>query len=365
MRITQAGTRWSLGRLGGLAGLGVGVVVPCATLPTLPRFAPWPVAAGLVIWTAGKYLVCPVRWFVLSASGRPLRWHLAVQAQSELLGLVTPGHLGGDVWRVRRLRSTGLPRLAAVAEITTDKAVGAAGVGVLGVLAASALPGAVLGLAAAVLLGGLVLRRARPSWRVPYRLPGAGALAVGLLLTLLDQLTTVALLIGALVATGHPVAPLAALTAFGASQLAGVIPGPQGASPRDGALVVALSTLGVPWPVALGAVTLKAVAAYVPGILLGGGCLLLAHRFVTAGDRAAAAPEPGVPEPAGSEPAPEPERLVPVGRLAGRPAAVEIPCAPWTQEHPDDAGTRPRRQARPAPRGEGRRACACHGTVPG
>jgi hypothetical protein len=57
------------------------------------------------------------------------------------------------------------------------------------------------------------------------------------------------------------------------------VPGPQGASPRDGALVVALMALGVPWSAALSAVTLKAMLAWAPGILLGGGCLLLARRY--------------------------------------------------------------------------------------
>jgi hypothetical protein len=78
-----------------------------------------------------------------------------------------------------------------------------------------------------------------------------------------------------------------ALAAMGASQLAGAVPGPQGASPRDGALVVALMALGVPWAAALGAVTLKALLAWAPGILLGGGCLLVARRY---GGRGTAAP---------------------------------------------------------------------------
>jgi hypothetical protein len=79
-------------------------------------------------------------------------------------------------------------------------------------------------------------------------------------------------------ATGHTLSPLALLGAFGASQIAGVVPGPNGASPRDGALVMALMGLGVPWQAALGAVTLMASIAWVPALLLGGVSLLVARR---------------------------------------------------------------------------------------
>ena len=61
------------------------------------------------------------------------------------------------------------------------------------------------------------------------------------------QLSIAALLLGTVAATGHTLSPLAVLGAFGASQLAGAVPGPNGASPRDAALVVALVALGVPW----------------------------------------------------------------------------------------------------------------------
>ncbi|MCW2616218.1 MAG: hypothetical protein JWN08_3212, partial [Frankiales bacterium] len=53
-----------------------------------------------------------------------------------------------------------------------------------------------------------------------------------------------------------------------------------GASPRDGALVVALAGLGLPWTAALGAVALKAALAWLPALLLGGVSLLAARRWV-------------------------------------------------------------------------------------
>ncbi|HEX8497562.1 MAG TPA: hypothetical protein VF661_10240, partial [Actinomycetales bacterium] len=51
-----------------------------------------------------------------------------------------------------------------------------------------------------------------------------------------------------------------------------------GASPRDGALVLALVGLGVPLAAAAGAVALKATVAWGPALLMGGGGLLLARR---------------------------------------------------------------------------------------
>jgi len=92
------------------------------------------------------------------------------------------------------------------------------------------------------------------------------------------QLSIAALLMGMVDATGHDLSPLAVLGAFGASQLAGVVPGPNGASPRDGALVAALMSLGIPWEAALAAVSLKAAISWAPALALGGVSLLLTRR---------------------------------------------------------------------------------------
>ena len=132
---------------------------------------------------------------------------------------------------------------------------------------------------AVVLLGAfLVVRRVRPDL-VPRRpLPGPRQLAKGLLLSAAYQLSTAGLLLGTIAATGNSVSPLALLGAFGASQLAGAVPGPNGASPRDGALIVALVGLGVPWAAAAAAVALKAALAWLPALALGGVSLLITHR---------------------------------------------------------------------------------------
>ena len=109
-------------------------------------------------------------------------------------------------------------------------------------------------------------------------MPGPRPLAHGLLLSAGYQASIAALLLGAVAATGHTLSPLEVLAAFGASQVAGAVPGPHGASPRDGALVVGLVAFGVPWVAAAAAVTLKAALAWLPALLLGGTSLLLTRR---------------------------------------------------------------------------------------
>jgi uncharacterized membrane protein YbhN (UPF0104 family) len=206
-------------------------------------------------------------------------------AEAELLGLLTPGHIGSDVWRVRRLFQTGMPKLSAATEIALDRFVGAVGLIVFVAFAATTLPIRevilALALGAVGLVAALILRRLRPQWVPDRKLPSPRRLAHGLFLSVAYQASIIALLLGTLLATGYSLPPMGVIGAFGASQLAGAIPGPQGASPRDGALVVALAALGIPWLAALGAVTLKALLAWGPALIFGGGCLLLARRRFT------------------------------------------------------------------------------------
>jgi hypothetical protein len=293
-RKPPAGTRRACAVAVVAVTVAVSMVVSLLTIPRLPQFSPWPVIAGLVPWMIGKYVLCPLRWHAISESGRSRRWHLASYAEAELLGLLTPGHVGADAWRVRRLRGAGMPVGSAAAEVALDRLIGAVGLIAFVGCAASTLPLSMaftaLGLAAAGLATVLTVRLLRPEW-IPRRpLPSPRRLLHGLVLSVAYQATIVALLLGTLEATGHGVPPLAALGAFGASQLAGAVPGPQGASPRDGALVIALMALGVPWSAALSAVTLKAMLAWAPGILLGGACLLVARRYGRPEPGAGAAP---------------------------------------------------------------------------
>ena len=254
-------------------------VVAYVTTERLPSVDLTPVVLGMLPWVVGKYVLCPLRWHGISASGRDRRWHLRVYAESELMGLLTPGHAGADLWRAHQLHRIGLDRPTAYADVALDRLVGAVGLAVFVVLAGAALPPqvllAALGLAGAVLAGALLLRRHRPHLlpdrpRVPTH-----RLAHGLVLSLAYQLTIMGLLLGGLAATGHTVAPLALLGVFGASQVAGILPGVHGAGPKEGALVAGLVTLGVPFGSALGAVSIVAVSAWGPALLLGGGCLLV------------------------------------------------------------------------------------------
>lgn len=240
--------------------------------------ASWePALLGLVPWVLGKYVLCPLRWHALSAAGQTRRWHLRAYAESELIGLASPAHVGADLWRMHRLQVTGQGRPCAVAEVGLDRLVGAIGLAVFVLASGAALPprllAAAAGIAALVLLGGLALHRVRPGLLAARPLPRPRVLVKGVLISMAYQLSIMGLLIGNVAAMGEQVAPLALLGVFGASQVAGVIPGVHGASPREGALVVGLASLGVTWSAALGAVALAAVVAWGPALLLGGGSL--------------------------------------------------------------------------------------------
>jgi hypothetical protein len=135
-----------------------------------------------------------------------------------------------------------------------------------------------VGVAVLAVLTVFVVRRVRPDWLPRGPLPPWRQVAKALALSAGYQLSIAALLMGTVDATGHDLSPLAVLGAFGASQLAAVVPGPNGASPRDGALAAALVTLGLPWPAAIAAVSIKAAVAWLPAIGFGGASLLLARR---------------------------------------------------------------------------------------
>ncbi len=266
-------------------GVVVAVAVPAVTLPRLPHVSIWPVLVGLVPWVVGKYLLCPLRWRALTDAGLSRWWHIRASAEAELLGLFTPGNVGTDIWRVRRLTHRGIARGDAITSVATDRLVGAIGLTVLVACAGAALPvtmiAAASGLAAGLLVAVLVVRRLRPGW-LPRRLvPAPRRLLHGLWLSAVFQATTAGLLLAALAATGHTLSPLALVGAFGASQLAAAIPGPHGASPREGALVVGLVALGVPVAAAAAAVALTATIAWLPALLLGGTSLLRTRRALS------------------------------------------------------------------------------------
>lgn len=261
-------------------GVVVSLAVPAITLPRLPALSPWPIVAGLLPWVIGKYVLCPLRWRALTPADLSRRWYLRAYAESELCGLLTPGHVGADLWRIKRLTGAGSARGDALLSVGTDRLVGGIGLAVFVAFSGTGLPVrqlvVLLGLTVLALTAVLVLRRVRPDLLPSRALPPPRALARGLLYSAGYQVSIAALLLGAVGATGHSLSPWAVLAAFGASQLAGAVPGPNGASPRDGALVVGLVAAGVPWGAAAAAVALKAALAWLPALALGGSSLL--HR---------------------------------------------------------------------------------------
>lgn len=267
-------------------GIAVAVAVPALTLPSVPSISPWPILLGLVPWIAAKYLLCPLRWRLLTPpgpdGGQTRRWHLRAYAESEIFGLLTPGHVGADLWRMKRLTGTGLGRGDALLSVGTDRLAGVLGLVVFIAVTATALPPQMLVAAAAV---GLVLvtavllaRRLRPELLPMGRLPRPRVALVALVLAAAYELSIAGLLLGTIAATGHSLSPWAVLGAFGASQLASAIPGPNGASPQDAALVVALAAVGLPWLAATAAVSVKALLAWLPALVLGGFSLWLFRR---------------------------------------------------------------------------------------
>jgi hypothetical protein len=267
-------------------GTAVAIAVPVMTLPRLPHISPWPVLAGLIPWIFGKYVLCALRWRAVTPPGaaQPLTrgWFLRANAEAELLGLLTPGHVGADIWRIRRLTGTGLGRGDALLSVGADRLVGAVGLIAFVAFAVPSLPPRMAliaaGVATVAVLVALAARRFFPRLLPSGPLPPPRAFAGALLLAAAYQLTIAGMLLGTVAATGNAVSPFALLAAFGASQLAAVVPGVNGASPRDGALVVALVALGVPWIAATAAVTIRATLAWLPALALGGLSMWLLRR---------------------------------------------------------------------------------------
>ncbi len=248
----------------------------------VPQTALLPAIAGLLPFAIGKYVLCPLRWHALSTSGRSRRWHLRAYAESEVLGLISPWHAGADLWRIHRLERVAVRRTAAVSEVALDRFVGAVGlilaVAVCGVAMPPAVLAVALGAAAVVLVVALTVNRRRPGLAGRWPWPSPKVFAFGVLLSVGYQTTILGLLVGAIHAVGDSVSPVHLVAVFGASQLAGVLPGVHGASPREGALVAGLASIGVSWTAAFGAVALTALLYWIPALLVGGCCLFLRWR---------------------------------------------------------------------------------------
>lgn len=269
-----------------VALLAGAVLVSIWNVDRVPHTSLLPALIGLAPFVFGKYVLCPLRWHALSRSGQRRRWHLRSYAESELLGLISPWHAGADLWRIHRLETVGIRRAPAVAEVALDRFVGAVGMIVAVAISGVTLPPVVLvtalGGAAVVLTVALLVGRRRVTLAKAWPWPSLKVFAAGVALSVCYQVTIVCLLVGAIHAVGDSVSALQLIGVFGASQLAGALPGVHGATPREGALVAGLASIGVSWTAALGAVALTALLTWAPALLVGGGSLLgrvLEKRF--------------------------------------------------------------------------------------
>jgi hypothetical protein len=263
--------------------LAIAVAVPVLTLPALPQLSWWPALLGLAPWIIGQVRPVPaalaraVRERPDPALAHPgLRRGRAVRA----------AHAGARRRRRvarRRLTRTGMSTPDAVAEAGLDRLVGAIGLAAFVGFSAVALPARMLltagGVAVVAVALAVVVGRRKPHLVPKRRLPAPRKVAYGVLLSAAYQLSICLLLLG----TGrrHRGTRWVRSRSWGLRrQPAGRLgAGPHGASPRDGALVVALAGLGLPWQAALGAVALKATLAWLPALALGGVSLLLARRY--------------------------------------------------------------------------------------
>ena len=263
-----------------VAAVVIAIVVSVWSFDRVPSASWEPAAIGLVPWIIGKYILCPLRWHSLSVGGRTRRWYLRTYAESELLGLASPGHVGADLWRMHQLRAeAGLARPCAIAGVALDRLIGALGLTVFVVFSGARLPPqllvAAVGIAVVVLVLAVTAHRRRPAVLAARPMPPLRVIVKGALLSVGYQLTIIGLLLGTVAAMGDHTSPVALLGVFGASQLAGIVPGYNGASAREGALVVGLASLGISWSAAVGAVALTALLAWLPALVLGGGSFAL------------------------------------------------------------------------------------------
>ncbi len=291
-RYTAAVQRLATRRLVRIVLFALPLAIAAVAVTHLPRVTLWPVAVGLVPWISARYLLSPLRWHAISSSGRGRLWHIRVYAEAEFLGVLSPARAGADLWRLRMLRRTGLATPHAVGEIAMDRLLGGVGLVLFVAATGTVLPPVLLygalAAAAVTLVAAVVVHRRRDGGLPrPRRLPPARTLLAAVAMGFAYQMLSTGVLVGSVYSVGHPVDPWQLFAVFGASQIAGLLPGVHGAGPREGALVYGLVSLGVPLASALGAISLATAITLVPPLLAGGSSL--AWRSARGGRTATAA----------------------------------------------------------------------------
>ncbi len=277
-RYTEAVQRLAARPLIRVVMLALPLAVAAAAASRIPRVTLWPVVLGLVPWISARYLLSPLRWHAISSSGHSRLWHIRVYAEAEFLGVLSPARAGADLWRVQMLRRCGLHTPHAVGEIAMDRLIGGVGLVLFVAATGAALPpallyGALAGTALALVAAVVVHHRREGGLPRPHRLPSSRTLLAATGVGFAYQLLSTGVLIGSVYSVGHPVNPWELFAVFGASQIAGLLPGVHGAGPREGALVYGLVSLGVPLASALGAISLATAITLLPPLLAGGSSL--------------------------------------------------------------------------------------------
>ena len=267
----------------GLVALVISTTDLAAVARALGGANPWivfPALAGL----AAVHLVSAGAWWWMG--GTELRRRLGlVQATgiyyvAQALGAVTPANLGGDVYRVTRLRQAGMGWLSASAPVAVQRGTNYLALALLAFVAFAATTPS--GNTALAMVGGLVaaliaiasaVLLSRPSW-LRRRMPQVGGttesrlglrvLGIGVFSGLLFHMLAIGATWAILVAVDPRLNTAAVLAAVAVARLAIAVPiTPSGIGVQEGALAVLVAATGGP------------ASAAVAGMLLARGGLLL------------------------------------------------------------------------------------------
>lgn len=298
--------RWGFGIL---VIVAVALSIDVSTLWARLLAADLRLAAVGVVGLTAAHLISAATWRILVAriSGRRLAWWRAATQYyaAQAIGGVTPANLGGDVYRVHAMRSSGEGLDAALAPVVIQRATSYLALSLLGgaallllawqsevgiVLAVPAAAVAIAGMvvAALVLFAPDVLARLRlpvgrllgtPAardvsvWRATVARATAEGLAMGIVFHLVSVLLTAVLVL----AVTPGAVPPAAVAAIAVARLTLAIPiSPSGLGFQEGALSALFVGIGMAPETALAALLLARLSLLTTTLL--GAAALLAGR---------------------------------------------------------------------------------------